>query len=72
MCCLPGSAFAACESQTDKLKTGTVAFMCPAEEAAQSQPAEPSAPANVSVVEKAPEPIPAMPAAPLPADDPVA
>ena len=68
--CLPGSAFAACESQTDKLKSGTVAFMCPADEVAQDQPIQPSASANVSVVKKAPEPIPAMPAAPLAVEDP--
>ncbi len=67
--CLPGSSFAACESQTDKVQSGTVAFMCPADQAVQDQPIQPSAPSNVSVVEKAPEPIPAMPTPTLPEED---
>lgn len=66
--CLTDSAFAGCESQTKIFGDATVAFMCPADAAAQEGIAAPSEGGNVSVVEKMPvaeavetePPLPAM------------
>ncbi len=69
MFCLAGSAFAACESPTDKLKSGTVAFMCPPEPEPQVRVVVPAPQANVSVVEKVPDAIPGLPAPASPAED---
>jgi hypothetical protein len=52
--CLADSAFAGCESQTKIFGDATVAFMCPADAAAQDGAALPSQRENVLVVEKIP------------------
>lgn len=60
LACVASPAFAGCESQTATLNDSTVVFQCP-EEQFVDQSTDAPAPANVSVVEKAPDPAAAMP-----------
>lgn len=68
---MTGGAFAACESRTDTLSAGTVAFMCPADTAPAIDPGHPSESENVSVVEKIPDADTAVPAMPQVTETPL-